>query len=286
MKKAILCFVTSLLIFTVQSQEIFQIDSTSKWIQAETWAGSFEWEEWNYSLTFNGDTLINDTLFSKMFLNGRYFWDYHGYGSGVDTVYNQYFGAVVEESGKIFMVLPDSSSAIPLYDFNYSINDTINTIVGNGLTIIDIDTLENGRKKYITNSSDQLFIVEGIGCNLGFYHIVERVPEWLIDTTLGCYYQNDSLIFLNNSNVCYFPLPVGIADRKQTGIAYLYPNPASSTLTIHYNEPINSVSIIDLNGRTQNVKFEAPDLVNLSSLKNGLYLLIVNNKQTFKFIKK
>jgi len=287
MKKIILYFITFLSLLTVQSQGNYQIDSTSKWIQAEIWAGPSDWEEWNYSLTFNGDTLINDTIYTKMFLNGQVYWDYYGFGDGIDTVNNKYFGAVIEDSGRIFMVLPNSNFSIPLYDFNYTTNDTINTVVGNGLTIIDIDTLENGRKKYITNGSDQLFIVEGIGSNHGFYHNITTFPEWwLIDTTLGCYYQNDSLVFLYNSSVCYFPLPVGIVDNELTSSPYLYPNPARSSLTIHYNEPITSMRVIDLNGHTQNVKFESPDLVNISSLRNGMYLMIINNKQTLKFIKK
>ena len=286
MKKIILYFITFLSILTVQGQENYQIDSTSKWIQKEIWAGAFEWEKWNYSLSFNGDTLINDTLFTKMFLNGRYYWDYHGFGDGIKTVKNQYFGAVIEDSGRIFMVLPNDSSSIPLYDFNYTINDTINTVVGNGLTIIDIDTLENGRKKYITNSSDdEIFIIEGIGSNHGFYHKISSYPDYLIDTTLGCYYQSDSLIFLYDSYVCNFPLPDGIVDNRLTNSPYLYPNPASTSIKIHINEPILSVRIVDLNGCTQNIQFESPDLVNIASLRSGIYLMIINNKQTLKFIK-
>ena len=55
-----------------------------------------------------------DTIFAKMFLDGLFYWSYHGSGSGVDTVYNRYFGAVIEDSGRIFIVLPDSNFSIPL----------------------------------------------------------------------------------------------------------------------------------------------------------------------------
>jgi len=41
-----------------------------------------------------------------------------------------------------------------------------------------------------------------------------------------------------------------------------------------------------LNGHAQNVKFESPVLVNISSLRNGMYLMIINNKHALQFIKK
>ena len=285
MKKFLFYYlVVSLSVLSAQSQESFQIDSTSKWIQAETWASASDWEDWNYSLSFKGDTLINDTTFFKMFLNGQMSYDYWGFGSGTDTLSGIYFGAVFEDNGRVFMVLPDSSSSIPLYDFNYTINSVITTVVGNGLTITDIDTLENGRKKFLTNSSDSLFIIEGIGSNHGFFYNQESL-DWLIDTTLGCYYQKDSLVFIYNSDVCYFPLPVVKVDNEVINSPYLYPNPANSIIRINTGEPITSLSIYNLQGCKQNLKFESPGQINISSLRNGLYLMVVNNKYTLKFTK-
>ena len=288
MKKILILVVLGLLlVMTLHSQENYQIDSTSKWIQTELWA-EYDWgQRWNYSLSFQGDTLINDTVFLKMFLNGQMHWDKHGFEGGTDTLSNVYFGAINEYLGRIYLVLPDSNLSVPLYDFNYTVNDTIKTVVGNGLTIIDIDTMSDNRKKYITNSSDQLFIIEGIGSNHGFYFTYYAShPEYFVDTTLGCYYQYDSLIFLYESDVCYFPLPTDILEKNIPNAPYLYPVPAKNSLRINIGEPIISMRIFDLNGRMQNTQFLSPDLVNISSLRNGLYLIIINNEHTLKFIKK
>jgi len=283
-------FIFGLFVFnftlTIHSQESFQIDSTSKWIQEETWGGTRSWQEWNYSLSFQGDTLINDTVFLKMFLNGELYWVENTY-SGTETLSNVYFGAVNEYLGKVFYVSPNSNSSITLYDFNYTVNDTIRTVVGHGLTIINVDTMTDNRKKYITNNSDQLFIVEGIGSNHGFYFTYYTShPEYFVDTTLGCYYQYDSLIFLNESDVCYFPLPVDILENNITNSPYLYPIPAKNILRINIVEPVISIRIIDLEGQVQNIQFISPDLVDISLLRNGLYLMIINNEHRLKFIKK
>ncbi|HBZ66240.1 MAG TPA: hypothetical protein DEO70_05325 [Bacteroidales bacterium] len=271
---------------TLQCQEKYQIDSTSKWIQEEEWVATFEYEKYNFALTLKNDTIINGAKYFKMFMDGQFYWDYRNFGSGIDTISNLYYGAVREDSGKILLILPDSNSYIALYDFNYNVSDTIHTLVGNGLIIQDIETLEDGRKKYITNSPGQLFIVEGIGSNHGFYSNPNiPSPQYLIDTVLGCYYQNDSLIFINDPAVCYFQLPIGIVDEVMNSI-YLFPNPASNIIKIVIDDPITSLEIIDINCNIQNVVFERPNLVNVSSLCNGIYLMIVNKKQRIKFIKK
>lgn len=286
MKKSIIIVLTVLLFSTVSySQNSYQIDSTSKWIQQEIWAASSAWDVWNYSLTFQGDTIINDTVFHKMFLNGQNRWDDHG-GSSYTNFTNKYFGAANESSGKISFVSPDSIMSIPLYDFNYSINDTIKTVIGNGLQIIDIDTLYDGRKKFITNSTDHLNILEGIGSNKGFYFtFAEYHAPYFIDTTLGCYYQNDSLIFLSDSTVCNFNLVVDISLNPETSSAYLFPVPAKNNLKIHIEEPVTSMRVYDFNCQIIDVKLMSSHLVDISSLKNGIYIMIINDKYPLKFIK-
>lgn len=286
MKKRFLIALSLLIFSTVSySQNSYQIDSSSKWIQEEIWAASSVWDVWNYSLTFQGDTIINDTIFHKMFLNGQRRWDDHG-GSSYTNFTNKYFGAVNENFGKISFVSPDSIMSIPLYDFNYSINDTIKTVMGNGLQIIDIDTLNNGRKKFITNSTHHFNIIEGIGSNKGFYFTFSDYhAPYFIDSTLGCYYQNDSLILLNDSTVCNFNLSVDISQNPESKSTYLFPVPAKNNLKIHIEEPVTSMIVFDFNGQIKNVKFVNIDLVDISSLKNGMYIMIINNKYPLKFIK-
>lgn len=287
MKKVFL-FSLLLLYFslTIKSQDNHDIDSTSKWIQEEILGGTSDWAERNYSLSFQGDTIINDTAFLKMFLNGKsQYWD-HG-GSLITILSNLYFGAVNVDSGKIFFVAPDSTYSIPLYDFNYNVNDTIKTIMGNGLIIIDIDTIMDGRKKYKTNSEDQFYIVEGIGSNHGFYFAYFLYQlEAIVDTTLGCYYQDASLVFLNDSVACYFSLPVDIYENLKENKPTIYPNPAEDFIRVEINEPIEEIGVYDIYGSKYLLDITPLNQIIVTTLPDGCYFLNINNKHTIKFIKK
>lgn len=271
---------------SIQSQNNYGIDSTSKWIQEEVLGGTSDWAERNYSLTIQGDTSINDTTFSKMYLNGQsVYWD-HG-GSSTTILSDLYFGAVYNNLGNIFFVAPDSNNSMHLYDFNYNVNDTIKTIIGNGLTIIDIDTITDGRKKYKTNSVDQLYIVEGIGSNHGFYFAYFLYQlEATVDTTLGCYYQNETLVFLNDTNVCFFSFPVTTYEITKENKPILYPNPADNIIIIKIDEQVEDVTIYDLYGRKFHVDNYQPNQVDISTLPTGCYLININYIHTLKFIKK
>ena len=90
--------------------------------------------------------------------------------------------------------------------------------------------------------------------------------------------------------------PVGIAENLPFTTT-LYPNPATTTLTVETDSPIREVAVYDLMGRTVMVgaSVRANDYsplrrdLNVSSLPAGIYLLnIVTDRgaQTSRFVKK
>ena len=93
--------------------------------------------------------------------------------------------------------------------------------------------------------------------------------------------------------------PVGIAENAPF-TATLYPNPATTTLTVETDSPIREIAVYDLMGRTIMVEtmctssLQANDYlpvrrdVNVTSLPAGIYLLNIvtdGGRQTAKFIK-
>jgi hypothetical protein len=73
-----------------------------------------------------------------------------------------------------------------------------------------------------------------------------------------------------------------IRDKQPINI---YPNPASNSIKINTNEPITSVVVIDLYGLKQQVKFLKQDMIDISFLNKGMYIVIINEKHGIKFIK-
>jgi hypothetical protein len=268
---------------TLQSQENYQIDSTSKWIQQEEWVEvNMFYEKFNVSLKIQGDTVLNDTMYRKILLNGQRYYDYHGYGPGTEYYHNKYFGAVRQNSGDVFYCMPGSTNSLKLYDYNYSVGDTISSRIGVNLIIQNIDTLEDGRKKFITNDPE-LFILEEIGSNLGFINMhMNYNPGVMSSGILGCYYQSDTIEFVNDENVCNYIFTHVLESAKTSSI---FPNPVSNYLYINIDEPITSIEVLNLLGIQQNIYIVEPDEVNVSTLKEGLYLLRINHKKGIVFIK-
>jgi len=65
----------------------------------------------------------------------------------------------------------------------------------------------------------------------------------------------------------------------------IYPNPTSQSLTINGNDDVNSIVIFDSNAKTL-LKEENTKSVDVSELSAGTYFVRINNKETFRFIKK
>lgn len=84
---------------------------------------------------------------------------------------------------------------------------------------------------------------------------------------------------------------LGVADARTVGDASITPNPASDFVTIKTKLTINSVDILDLNGRKvlNNLSLKN-DKIDIRELSSGVYMLKINYKEglstTKKIIKK
>lgn len=68
----------------------------------------------------------------------------------------------------------------------------------------------------------------------------------------------------------------------------LYPNPTHSILNIQIDKTIEEVSIIDISGRTTNVKLAANNTIDVNTLSSGIYFIMIKTTEGFyreKFIK-
>ncbi len=211
--KTLLILVVLLSSRLVCGQVNYSIDSTSIWVQKEEYGGEFSWWTYRYYLSIEDTIVVNDTSYFKLLLNGYETYVEHGFDTKVTYFTDLYYGAIRSDSGKLLLVLPDSDHSITLYDFNLDVGDTIHSVMGKNKTITEIDTLPDNRRKYITNDYE-FFLVEGIGSNFGLYNVEHLFPNvlWLQNQKLGCYYQNDTIVFLYDQQVCSYYTPVGIDD--------------------------------------------------------------------------
>jgi len=80
--------------------------------------------------------------------------------------------------------------------------------------------------------------------------------------------------------------PLGIPTLSTSSVA-MYPNPASTELTISASDGISNVTISNLLGQiVYNSRYNAPEVqVNVASLPSGLYFVKINDAVVRKFVK-
>ena len=104
----------------------------------------------------------------------------------------------------------------------------------------------------------------------------------LIDSATG--------YILNSENIWLTPhSPLGVTTISGITQIDIFPNPAATSLTISASKPITAIAITDLLGQlvydTHLNGGNTQELVDVSSLPAGIYLVKVNNQATRKFVK-
>jgi len=249
----------------------------------------------------NGDSIINDTVYKKLYKVGEqtHFWyddpPIPNWCSGSWT-FNDFYTLIRQEEHKIFLRDTWHGDSF-VYDFQLNVGDTLPQSIVNweqDIIITSIDSLLVGnhyRKVFnFFNTEGPYSIIEGIGHPGGF---IESFPPGWNFTNLNCFALNSITYYPELNAPCDLTLKIPIEIKKDK--IKFYPNPTSKSIAIKLDNSvkINKISAFDIQGLQTNLKFEQIEessiLIDLSSLKNGLYLICLidneNTKMTIKVIK-
>jgi hypothetical protein len=233
-----------------------------------------------YTMYFSlsGDTVINSTIYHKMF-----------YTSSFQTTI--YYAGIREDSlKKVFILNAGETTEDLKFNFSGSIGDTMQS---NPIkTITDIDSvLISGsyRGRYILSSNDT--VIEGVG-NLneiiGFYIIIDAVRFNLLCLTI------DTLIYQNNQyQTCdtTFSETLGINTINENYYR-VYPNPFYEQTIIEFNNKRNekySLTLWNSFGQImQTIENITTDKIKVerNNLTSGLYFFRLHNDKNFDIIGK
>jgi hypothetical protein len=139
----------------------------------------------SYTLAVKGDTTINSLTYFKLYKTGILYLD-------MPVSYTDvYCGAVREDGAKVYYLGKSGTMEELLYDYSLKVGDIVKGRIAKGTKVIQIDTMNDGRKRfYLTKSmlhAMDATIIEGIGSFGGL----------LSDPPVGHYMSNDSYL------VCY-----------------------------------------------------------------------------------
>jgi len=277
------------------SQEFFTFpDSNATWNTVGH--NIFSGYNWNFRYAIYGDTVINSTLYQKV---------YEMYDSTILNPYSTYFAAIRENANRqVFCLIPGFNESI-LYDFNLESGDTIFYHIGahlceNNLSLEEHDhfkvvtatdsiLLENNqyRKSWILESFLGDTWVEGVG-SINFYGLFNPL---IYDITLcgdiytfACFKHNDTVLYLDNPNCnrCFCQLITSIDQNEKDDeiLLQIIPNPASSKVLVRIDIKDNSFNnLLIYNNLGELVfykKIETKEFViRTDNYKHGLYLVQV-----------
>ena len=280
------------------SQSIPMLDTNVSWVQRQVSYADNIVEYFPYSIWSNGDTLINDTLYYKIYWGDEY-----------QTTSSQE-SYIREDNGKIFFRMTEEidyacfayddspfNQDLLLFDTTADEGDTIevwnywNASPISRLLISNVDTLfiAGMDRRVLSFYSLDTFAygdwIEGIGTDRGLFAPWCSEVQILIE--LGCYSVNDSLVYQYLSN-CGL---VGVEEYDLNNQISILPNPSDRYIAIQNERNSNAlyaITIYDLKGR-EHIRQEGlnhDSKVDISEFPSGMYFVHIQFEDGGKAIKK
>jgi hypothetical protein len=291
--KALSAFITLMLIWNLSfSQVNYPIpqDSTSTWrINFVEWFPLTTYINTTESKVFvNGDTVINDHLYSIFFSSGLIISEYFG----IQTFFpfeNKFYALIRTDSARTYEYIDGQDEL--LYDFSLQAGDTLpETIINeNTVVISSIDSvLVAGKylKKFNIYDSVSLLLshwyIEGIGHELGL--IEPMYQAFAKSYSFDCYAENGIPIFPEGSDCDMAVYIDEEAVYKQT--FSVYPNPSNGIINLGYKSSLDKdvhLEVVDVLGNVIiNNTWQLKNGLNYKSIDlfksgEGLYFVIIQD---------
>jgi len=239
----------------------------------------------NFSITIAGDTIINNKTYHQL------------YTPFVQVLITTncahtpvgYKGAIRQDIPlkKVYFIPANDTLEHLLYDFNLTLGDTLTDytqdLLGTNDVIVEMDSVLVGNtyhKRWKTNSSYNIYIVEGVGNSYG---LIERSPGQFLDMAdfkLTCFQSSIQGVYPDSLTACQVISSVP-ENNDNTNILSVFPNPSKGSFTIDFeNASTQEIRITDMTGKLilQQATLNQSQ-IKVSDLKSGTYILTVMDKK-------
>jgi hypothetical protein len=252
-------------------------------------------EEYKYFI--NGDTLIDKRSYFKLYKSGILYLD------SPFEIKNKYIGAIRDSADRFFFVEDKKASEKLLYNFAAKVGESICSECGGMEYVVsEIDTLENGRKKFYfdiitVNCGSANSMIEGIGWlggllegNACYSHPGVR------GSYLVCYSEDGIPVYQTEISRCgekNVACNTDITSVKQTKLSKTpeITNLPGGLLEICLSEggaDLYLIEIFTIQGRKINQQTaELPGIIDVRAIGSGTFLIRISHDQlvyTTKFV--
>lgn len=297
MKRITLFVVAMAVLSGLSSQDYipFPPDSTSVWRLDEQWwnPDPFEITTFRRLIFQDGQTVFMDKIYNDFFASGDVTTYWSNGTTTTSTFSHSDYYSIRTDGSQVYVLLAYNTEYL-LFDYEIQAGDTvpddwyIRDFCYNPLVVGSIDSMLIGNryhKRYNfpdpgMNGTISWFI-EGIGHNFGIVESACMTPDHGSDFV--CYAENGESLW-QVGDIC--DLTVDITEIQQTDFLFnISPNPTTGLISLEFEsqrESHISLQLFDITGRIfKNENWQINPGMNtkyldLSGLKNGIYMIILN----------
>jgi len=263
----------------------------TNWSDMNCFIYGYPYSQYQYLLS--SDTLINGTLYNKVIRTGfisPFCPPFSPYQPSIG-----YQGAYRNDIAdqKVYLVLPDSTNEILLYDFSLEVGDTLSGyftfpdfspcsfLIVDSIEYIIINNILRKRMKITDeNMCSSSYFIEGIGSSTG---LLENLQSFEGGGELICFVKNDSILYHGNPFFeCQIILSTesGFGDNPKIKV---FPNPAQNYFIVehHLDKAPKHAEIILIDGLGHEIaRHEVKgrnnqEVVDTRMLKPSVYLVLL-----------
>lgn len=294
---------------TIWSTHFYAIGEAPEWLPTKT-----------RHLSFDGDTLVNGILYSRLIANMD---TVPGPGGNKVLEIDTYVGAVHQENKVVTIIRAGDTELDTLYDFNVNIGDIVATVedypidncqgfdcpyiqmtskdtvtLSDGLLRerLNFDVINNGQNRGYSHS-----IIEGVGSTLGLLNDPTDVLSLILSVQsnhpwrqLLCYENEDALLYTGDEydGDCnkYKEVDIFSSVKELTEEVSVFPNPVGDMLTVdlHHNVAQKiEYKLIDLSGKMVRSGYVSSpsNNIDMTELRDGIYILKLEFETSVTFLR-
>ncbi|MDD5569709.1 MAG: T9SS type A sorting domain-containing protein [Bacteroidales bacterium] len=251
---------------------------------------------WNYYDCYAGPPPHYTKLYrftSDTIINGKKYYIPESTQDSINWYRENYSYREEDSTKRIFLLYNDNEGLI--YDFSLNTGDSVtilNTLFGGGqpltIHVISIDSVQiDGSYRKIINTDNGYKWIEGVGDKMGLYNPGSQMTG--VCLSLVCYYENDSLKYVNPDHGSCFQIFAGISE-KENKEEILLKNTENNIYVLQANTQFKEILLYNILGEKLKSYFPFSNQykIDLSSFDSGVYLLSIilsNELLNLKIIK-
>ena len=280
--KNICLFLAGFLIFSsLNGQNYFPlVEDNKEWnVLQVIYSPPYPWYDttyYTYSYKFEGDTLINNLTYLKVYrYDTKVLPDWYYYCAIREDQDKKVYVKVWDEFLKYDFDV-DVGDTVEIYDFDYPHELFVESIDS---VLVDDEYRRRIFLRYVDYSGFTESWIEGIGSNRGVMEsgTAGYVGGW---TWFLCMHQDGELVYMNPNYTSCYMTNVSITELDASSIK-VYPNPASGILIIANlnNLTIESITLFDYRGQSVRDFDAKNNFIDLAGINAGIYLLRLSSQE-------